>query len=419
MNTLRPSRHSLLGFITALLAASAAAASNCSDAAASTISVSIPMRSSPLGPLFNLSVGTPPQPMTVLSDWTWMSLFTRSAHCGGSYSATECIPSGQQWFNERRSTTFQNTSFAATGWENTSFLPGVKFAVTYGKDTVCIGDICSDGTVIQLSNFSTVVTEVVPFGGIFGLAPVLPPLNETFYPASYQAYLGGKFGPQVGIHSCAALSSKETCNGDDMLTVFGCVTGGDIFDPSDLVFFDIEVEECLSRSAPLNVKPGRDNFWAVRWTGMWIGTEMVSLQGGECAIGCDDNVPRAVFDEGSEGYGAPVPHSALASLLQVTNATMVNTSAGTKYSIPCGMNLDDLPTLTYELQDKQNYTILPSTYVTYRDDGCYDLDIKAWDFNKNGPMALFGQTFLERLYVVLDFATLQVGLAPLREELLV
>lgn len=40
-------------------------------------------------------------------------------------------------------------------------------------------------------------------------------------------------------------------------------------------------------------------------------------------------------------------------------------------------------------------------------------------FREQWAMALFGQAFLERLYIILDFATLQVGLAPLNKELFV
>ena len=53
-------------------------------------------------------------------------------------------------------------------------------------------------------------------------------------------------------------------------------------------------------------------------------------------------------------------------------------------------------------------------------DGSVDPDqdfAMVWDFDSNGPMGLFGKAFLDRLYVVLDFETLKVGLAPLRENL--
>lgn len=46
------------------------------------------------------------------------------------------------------------------------------------------------------------------------------------------------------------------------------------------------------------------------------------------------------------------------------------------------------------------------------------LNIKTWDFPSNGPMALFGQTFFETLYVILDFGSLQLGLAPLKQRLI-
>lgn len=379
--------------------------------------VSVPMQSSPLGPLFNITLGTPPQPLTMLSDWTWMSLFARSANCLGSYNISKCIPSGQEYFDERRSRTFATTNLSATGWERTSFLPGYEFAVTYDRDKVCIGDICDNGVVFQLSDFDIAVDEAVPFGGIFGLSPVFPSENVTFYPASYQAYLGGQLGPKVGFHSCAALTSKSTCGGGDMQTVFGGTAGSDVFDPTDVVRFDVDVGSCLSESSPLNVTPSRNNFWAIEWTGMWIGSEKVDLNRETVLTGCADGTPRAVFDEGSEGYGAPVPLNALADFLLATNATESGPGSAVSYLLPGVDDLDRLPTLTYEFEGKQNYTVSPRTYVSCSGGNC-TLNIKTWDFYSNGPMALFGQTFFETLYVILDFESLQVGLAPLKKSLI-
>jgi hypothetical protein len=410
---------SKLGLAIAAIPATITMASASTAAPSATASIALPVQSSALGPLFNITVGTPPQPLTVMSDWTWMSLFTRSAHCEGSYDVTNCIPPGQQWYNERQSTTFHNTSYEATAWENTAFLPGYPFAVTYGQDSVCMGGICSDETVFQLSNFNITIPYAVPFGGIFGLAPVLPSLNETFFPASYQAYLAGHLGPQVGFHSCAALSSKETCGGGDMQLVLGGTAGPDVYDPSEsnLVWFDVEAAAWLSKSAPLNVRPARNNFWAVQWTGMWMGEKSLPLTQSTTSGG-GDTVPLAVFDEGSEGYSAPVPATVLDALLSATNATVVSTPSGSTYSLPCDIDQGSLPILRYELQGKHNYTIPPSAYITRSDEVC-QLRIRVWDFESNGPMALFGAAFLERLYIILDFANLQVGLAPLRTELFV
>ncbi|KAL4965412.1 aspartic peptidase domain-containing protein [Aspergillus stella-maris] len=385
-------------------------------ASATATSLAVPMQSSSLGPLFNITVGTPPQPLTVLSDWTWMSLFARSANCLGEYNVANCIPSGQQWYDERASTTYHDTEFAATGWENTSFLPGYEFAVTYGEDTVCFdeeGEICTDHTVFQLSDFDIAIPSVLPFGGIFGLAPVVKDLNETFYPASYQAYLGGSIGPQFGFHSCALLTDKSTCGGGDMQGVFGGTAGENVFDQADLIWFDLDAEDWLSNSAPLDVRPGRSNFWAVQWTGMWADEEGVDLS---TADSSDSRTALAVFDEGSEGYKAPMPASALDMLLTATKGKTVAGSDSTTYSVSCDLDTDSLPVLTYELASTQNYTIGPDDYITSEDGACI-LNVRVWDFDSNGPMGLFGKAFLDCLYVVFDFEALKVGLAPLRKDL--
>lgn len=385
------------GFFTIALAMGVAYA----ESQAAT-SIAIPMQSSALGPLFNITVGTPPQPLTVLSDWTWMSLFTRTANCLGNYDIPICIPAGQQWFNEKRSSSFNgNTEYSPASWTNTSFLPDGEFAVTYGQDTACLGDICIPDTIMQLSAFDIAIPSALPFGGIAGLAPVLPGADASSFPLSYQGYLGSEMGSQVGFHSCASLESTESCGGGDMQAVFGGTAEG-VYDAAEMVWFDVQAEEWLADSAPLSVRPGRNNFWAVQWTGMWIGDAAVGLRSAEQQGG----IPLAVFDEGSEGYNAPVPASALDTLLSLTDATVQ--ADGETYSVPC----DGLPELRYELDGKQNYTIFPEMYVSQSEGGCA-LDVRVWDFESNGPMGLFGRAFLEPLYVVLDFEALRVGLAPL------
>ncbi|EKV19723.1 Aspartyl proteinase [Penicillium digitatum] len=409
--------HLSLGILFLLPASTVLGSKTKKHAEATTTKVSVPMQSSPLGPLFHITLGTPPQSLTVLSDWTWMSLFARSANCVGSYDLAKCIPSGQEYFNEKDSRTFLSTNLSATGWDGTSFLPGYEFAVTYNRDKVCIGDVCDDGVSFQLSDFDLVIDEVVPFGGIFGLSPVFPSENATFYPASYQAYLGGQLGPQVGFHSCAALTSKSTCGGGDMQTVFGGTADREVFDPAEVVRFEVNVGNCLFESSPLNVTPSRHNFWAIEWTGMWIGSDKVELNQETLLTGCADGKPRAVFDEGSEGNGAPIPLNALPGLLHTTNATEFGTGPEASYRLSTVENLDRFPTLTYEFQGKQNYTVSPRFYVSCTNESC-TLNIKTWDFYSNGPMAFFGQTFFAALYVILDFESLQVGLAPLKQSLI-
>ncbi|KAI9830141.1 MAG: hypothetical protein M1819_005818 [Sarea resinae] len=422
--------------------------------------VAVPMKQSSYGPVFNLTVGTPPQPLTVLSDWTWMSFFTRSAYCDGSYNVSNCIPAGQGWFDDHASSTFQNsTSYAPTGWANTAFLPGEDFNVTYASDVVCLeassdaaaGDSsqsCTPATVFQLSDFDVALTSALPFAGIFGLSPVLPGSNASFYPASYQAYLNDTLaGALVGYHSCANLASSSSCAGGDMLTVFGGTANSSVFDPSSVAYLDVETEPCITISAPLDFRPARDNFWSLRWTGFWIGDQAVDLNissssssssksTSSSSPACTDSSPLAVLDEGSEGVGAPVPSSAYDALVAAANATVaanqsvaLNTGNQTYYTVPCAA-ISTLPTLTYELGAAQNYTIAPAQYVvsvpptttTTTTDGtaptntCY-LNAKTWALGPDAPAAFFGSTFFGNLYVVFDFEGLRVGLAPLNQQL--
>lgn len=394
--------------------------------------VSVPALWGGVGFFFNITVGTPPQSLTVLSDWTWVALFVRSGRCQDGYDPSLCDAAGQSYFNEKASGTFQNTSLPQLDWPVTAFSP--YFTVDYGSDTVCVGKVCTPNTDFQLSDFpyngSLVPAE--PFGGIYGLAPVTAQVNSSFYTANYQAWKSGTLGPQVGWHACSALSSLTTCSGGDALFVFGG-TDTAMYDTNDLEFYSVVGPSWLN-SAFYPYTPPKDNYWSTAWTGSWVGNYPRNFVVNPLSFdGVSTVTPLVVLDEGSEGLGASLSLNAYNFLVSQLNGTLAsnatvaaitkegssgpNTENQDWYLVNC--NTTGYPTLTYELDGRANYTIPPSDYVQDLNDTdqCY-LNALVWEYGKtadgNAAVAVLGLNFLKRLYVVLDFQQVAFGLAPLK-----
>ncbi|KAI8665180.1 Peptidase A1 domain-containing protein [Fusarium sp. Ph1] len=399
-------------------------------------SVAVPAVWNGFGYLFNITVGTPPQELTMLSDWTWMSLFVRSGRCLNQYDPSLCLgASGQTWFDERASTSFANTSLPQLSWPLTAFAP--NFTVDYGTDDVCIGDLCSAGTVLQVSDFPYPGEGIpkVPFGGIFGMAPVTAGLNETFHPANYQAWKAERLGSRVGWNSCAALASSDPCLGGEAKLVFGG-TDSSLYDNDTLRIYEIQNPDWLS-DAFYPLTPPRENYWTTPLTGSWIlGTSEEESRNFAVPFSGSNGshvTPLAVLDEGSEGLGAPLSLNAYNWLVDQVRGTLAsndaiqeihaqgssgfNTVEQNWYTVSCD-DIDSYPQLVYELNGHTNYTVPPQDYVTKLGDTstCY-LNVNVWKYGRtedgNAKVALLGLAFLKRLYVVLDFETQSFGLAPL------
>src|SRR6187402_3677064 len=91
----------------------------------------LPMSESTHGAAFNITVGTPPQVVTLLSDWTWQTTWVDTAHCAGVYSVEKCIPKGQQFFDDTKSSTFRNTTEKEQTFTGTDYTPGIPFVTTF------------------------------------------------------------------------------------------------------------------------------------------------------------------------------------------------------------------------------------------------------------------------------------------------
>jgi hypothetical protein len=403
--------------------------------------VAVPARWDHYGYLFNVTVGSPPQNITMLSDMTWMALFVRSGGCMGQFNPEFCTAEGQSMFNERESDTFRNTSFAQSMWPVTAFAP--NFTVDYGRDHVCIGQICSKDTLMQVSDFPYPgsAVPVVSFGGIYGLAPPPAVRAETSEPANYQAWKDGKMGALVGWHTCDVLESKSSCQGGDAQLVFGG-TDTAMYDTEKMQSYRIQNPEWLS-DAFYPATPPRSNYWSVPLSGMWIKTTNANISKNyavpfKAVSGGKKTLPLAVVDEGSEGLGAPLSLNAYRYLVKHTKAkvasstivenilaqgsTGYNTGEQDWYTVPCD-GLTDYPDLVYQLDGGKQYTIPPSDYVTRLTNTlgsvCY-LNINVWRFGRtktgNAKVILLGKAFLKRHYLTLNFEERTFGLAPLHTE---
>ncbi|UZP45244.1 hypothetical protein NXS19_013056 [Fusarium pseudograminearum] len=401
-------------------------------------SVAVPAYWDVYGYLFNVTVGSPPQNLTMLSDMTWMALFVRSGRCLGQFNPDLCAGQEQPFFNERDSETFSNASFAQTTWPITAFAP--NFTVDYGRDEVCVGNLCNSDTLMQVSDFPypASVVPAVPFGGIFGLAPPPSKRAETSEPANYQAWQEGNMGPLVGWHTCATLASTSSCQGGDAQLVFGG-TDTSMYDAKKLQSYGIRNPEWLS-DAFYPVTPPRSNYWSTSLTGMWVKGDgkksknfAVPFKAGK---GGKKTPPLGVVDEGSEGLGAPLSLNGYKYLVSKTDAkpasaaviekilsqgsTGYNTDQQSWYTVSCD-NLHRYPDIVYELDGGKKYTIPPKDYVTRLENMpgsvCY-LNVNVWKYGRtsagDAKVVLLGRAFLKRHYLVLDFEDRTFGLAPLR-----
>ncbi|KAJ5971593.1 aspartic peptidase domain-containing protein [Penicillium vulpinum] len=409
--------------------------------------VSIPAFWTTYGYVFNITVGTPPQQLAVLSDWTWVSLFTRSGRCNDVYDVSRCVTEGQEYFDEKKSTTFKNTTLGSFTWPNTAFAP--DFTVDYGRDSVCTGTLCTKRTILQLSDFpyDGDIIPIQEFGGIYGLAPVTPHADPRFVPHFYQAWKRGETSPRVGWNSCAKLSSSQPCLDGDAKYVFG---GSDttLYNQSELTWFRTKNTSYITATKSLYY-PQPNDLWATRWTGGWIATQDGNWSRNYAVdftnVGHDKKAitttAMAILDEGSEGLGTALSADAYAQMVQMTSASPASnetiaairsqgTSSGTGtqqqpwYLVNC-TNTAHFPSIVYELDGRANYTVGPEDYIQklYATGECY-LNINIWPYvdqkgnwkKGNSKVLLLGLGFLQKLYVVFDYEKSKFGLAPLKAQ---
>ena len=397
--------------------------------------IQIPMRQSNHGPAFDVLYGTPPQKMTMLDDWTWHSNWVYTPHCKDHYSIPDCVLPGQNYFDYQKSSTFKTTNDADQTWIGTDYTPGAPFTVSFGTDKMCLPNgkkpdgLCQNEIKSQISNLAFSFPYVEDIGGIIGSAPVLKGLDSTYQGTLPQLIQKANLDPILGWHMCASLKSKNLCQDQDFLSIYGG-TNTELYNQDKMQYHDIVVSKCIN-AGNLKLTPARDNYWSASWTGFWIGDQKIDLATPTTAQpdppdpSCGSIDPIAIFDEGGFGRGAPIPLNAFNTLTSVTKATVINATSAVPlnngkqglWSVDCG-SVDKLPNLVYELSGKQKIVVEPRMYID-KDNvvkGKCLLNARTWDRATAGAQTFFGVTVLQRSYLKFDFDALKVGVAPVKQE---
>lgn len=152
-----------------------------------TASFDLPLTWNPFGFLTNdVSIGTPPQQVTSFVDWTWISQYVFTTRCHGDSEATfDCFSPLQKLLNQSRSSTFMNqsSSYPSRTWNPNHFFFYKDLTVDYASDIETVGP-SSARLTLQAADFQFNLTAApYPFGGVFGLSPVLQNDNRmrSFY----------------------------------------------------------------------------------------------------------------------------------------------------------------------------------------------------------------------------------------------
>ena len=424
--------------VAALFAASVSASPALRRQEKSKAPVRVPASQASHGPVYNLTVGTPPQTIVMLDDWTWHSTWLYTPHCKGNYSVKDCVLPGQNFFDYEKSSTVQITNEPLQSFGNTDYTPGAPFTVNFGTDIACLpggaannvsaSSKCLNGTLMEFFFFFFYLTFEIYIWCSVGLAPVLPGYNKTFQPLPYQLIEAHGLDRVAGWHMCENLKDESTCDGFDFLTIYGG-TAQEMYNPQEMQYHDVVFSPCLE-TGNLSLTPPRDNYWDASWTGMWIGNQKINLftpttaQPDPPRSDCNTINPIAIFDSGAEGRGLPIPVASFDLITSITQAKKINDSSpatlneGSQglWEVPCGA-VGGFPDLTYELSSKQNITVVPEMYIDQAVmPGHCLLNARVWDREVQGAMTFFGQNLNSRTYLKFDFDHFTVGVAPIKQS---
>lgn len=121
-----------------------------------------------------ITVGTPPQNVTVFVDWTWISQYLITETCHGTDNTSACLNKEQSYFRTKDSSTFRNETvlFPSRTWNPNHFFFDLDLTVDYASDILAVGPY-GQRTVVQAADFQFDQGEdFYPFDGVFGLSPV-------------------------------------------------------------------------------------------------------------------------------------------------------------------------------------------------------------------------------------------------------
>ncbi|KAK3817589.1 MAG: endopeptidase [Benniella sp.] len=306
----------------------------------------------------DVSIGTPPQPFSVVFDTGSSNFWVPSTHC----SSLACLM--HRRYNSGTSSTFQ--------------LNGTQFAIQYGSGSlegiISNDDVSVGGVVIHHQDFGESVKEpglafvVGKFDGIFGLGydtisvlGAVPP----FYNMINQSLVDEPvFGFYLG-QADGTLGGQMTLGGIDT----------DHFE-GELQYHNVR----------------RKGYWEIDLTKVVLGDEQVELNSG------------AVIDTGSSMI-----------VLEKALAEMINKQIGAKknfagqYVVECS-TVPSLPDFSFFFGETR-YTLKGSDYVLKAGGSCLS-GFMGMDFPESlGDLWIVGDVFLRKYYSVYDLGNDRVGFA--------
>lgn len=380
----------------------------------------LPLTLSALGFLTPISIGTPPQPVISLLDWTWINQFTLSTLCQGNpHDTSACLAPGQAFFNQSNSPTFTNLSslYPSRTWNPNGFFGPLPLTVQFGSDIQHVGG-ASALTTFMLADMQFPQGGAFPFTGVFGLSPVFKTDNQSTQSTFYQLWKQGVYSsPVVSFLYCYNSTfgnqapARSLCQGNDAIQSLGgyhssFIQAGSLVWYDGIIFPEVNTIDIVTVPEILN-------YWAVPVTKHLIGNESQAI---------NRSTSGGIFDYASFGRGAPVSVNSYTRLIQLTKATPItldasllpNNGAQQFYSVPCS-NVPHLPPLKYQFgANTPEWEILPQNYVeeiavSSTETVCV-LNVRTLG-DGDWIIGNFGETFAKDKVILFDFEKLRVGIA--------
>ncbi|UKZ74616.1 hypothetical protein TrVFT333_002286 [Trichoderma virens FT-333] len=384
-----------------------------------TAPVDMPLTLGALGFLTPISIGTPPQEIISLMDWTWINQFTLSTVClGNPHDTASCLAPGQVFFNQSESSTFANQTslYPSRTWNPNGFFGPAPLTVQFGHDVQHVGNL-SAPTTFMLADMQFPQPGAFPFTGVFGLSPVFKSDNQSTQSTFYQFWKQGVYSSPIGSFLYCYNSTfgntapaRALCNGNDALQTLGGYHSNFIQSGS-LQWYD-SVINLQVNIIDIITSPEILNYWALPVTKHSIGNESQPL---------NMTASGAIFDYASFGRGAPVSVNSYARLVELTGATPItldaslapNNGAQAFHSVPCS-KVPKLPPQVPVRRRNSRVANPPQNYVekiavSSTQTVCV-LNVRTLG-DGDWIIGNLGETFAKDKVILFDFDKLKVGIA--------
>jgi len=313
-----------------------------------------------------LRVGTPPQEFEVVFDTGSGNLIIPSTAC----SSDACRM--HRRFNSTASRTAIDVAFAENPDDQVK--PNGDrdvVTITFGtgeisgifmKDHICLGDICTHGNFISVTEETEQPFSLVPFDGIFGLG--LPQMSQA---------------PHFNVLDCMIRDKVLKKN------LFSVFLAADDRDESEISFGEFKSDRMADQLFWVPVSnPG---YWQVEMEDVAVGDKLQGLCNGKC---------QAAVDTGTSLLAGP------SDVVRTLTKRL-----GVKED--CS-NFDSLPDLGFVMAG-HTLKLTAEDYVD-RDGHTCTLSLMTMDVPPpKGPLFIFGDPLLRKYYTVYDRENLQVGFA--------